>query len=477
MNSKQRQLLKERHQHFKDEVNPADLLPHLTCLIQEDVEIIESTLNNYGPIRALGELLDKLKRRKNGFEQFVVALRKNDLHHVALLLDPLAKIKEEYDATENDTSKFQVLGTAVDVKIIARIYDTSLGDERRTEYEKTVVNEFKTSHSENSKKIRKVFREEMPPGVEFVKTKEMGHALNLFSDKNQKQKADASNKAGEDKQVNDEKESEKLENDAAEVEQEITEDKKELGEDEEGEKDASEAEETKKEEKSTEDGDKQTDTDDETSCESSSPGSCEENSDTETNFGGDSISAIFRLTNVDHAKKFWDMFKSNKLEKTLHKNLVLNTLIEKNIVEEQNSDSLKLKLSFLEDDYQEIIDFLENVESEQSLETTGNSLLSSRTADNVHHSELDEEVVIRIPQVCLESQRENLYKRDLKLRNYQIELAGPALEGKNCIICAPTNSGKTFVAMEITKRHLQKYKNSKVQPGNDFIHVTHYVEL
>lgn len=88
MNSTQRQLLTERHQHFKDEVNPADLLPHLTCLMQEDRESIECILKNYGPTRALGELLDRLKRRKNGFEQFVVALRKNNLDHVALLLDP-----------------------------------------------------------------------------------------------------------------------------------------------------------------------------------------------------------------------------------------------------------------------------------------------------------------------------------------------------------------------------------------------------
>jgi ERCC4-related helicase len=47
----------------------------------------------------------------------------------------------------------------------------------------------------------------------------------------------------------------------------------------------------------------------------------------------------------------------------------------------------------------------------------------------------------------------------LKLREYQKELAAPAFEGKNTIICAPTNSGKTFVAMEIAKKHLDAYKD------------------
>nr|ALD49743.1 retinoic acid-inducible protein I [Anguilla japonica] len=42
------------------------------------------------------------------------------------------------------------------------------------------------------------------------------------------------------------------------------------------------------------------------------------------------------------------------------------------------------------------------------------------------------------------------------LRNYQLELAEPALKGKNTIICAPTGSGKTMVAMEICRHHLEQ---------------------
>uniref|UniRef100_A0A671Y2M4 RNA helicase n=1 Tax=Sparus aurata TaxID=8175 RepID=A0A671Y2M4_SPAAU len=45
-------------------------------------------------------------------------------------------------------------------------------------------------------------------------------------------------------------------------------------------------------------------------------------------------------------------------------------------------------------------------------------------------------------------------KADIVLRDYQAEVARPALEGKNIIICLPTGSGKTRVAVYITKKHL-----------------------
>ena len=49
---------------------------------------------------------------------------------------------------------------------------------------------------------------------------------------------------------------------------------------------------------------------------------------------------------------------------------------------------------------------------------------------------------------------DKLGTQDLNLRGYQKELAEAALQGKNSIICAPTNSGKTYVAVHITKEHL-----------------------
>lgn len=42
------------------------------------------------------------------------------------------------------------------------------------------------------------------------------------------------------------------------------------------------------------------------------------------------------------------------------------------------------------------------------------------------------------------------------LRDYQMDVAKPALEGKNIIICLPTGSGKTRVAVYITKEHLDR---------------------
>ncbi|XP_040912388.1 interferon-induced helicase C domain-containing protein 1 isoform X2 [Toxotes jaculatrix] len=45
---------------------------------------------------------------------------------------------------------------------------------------------------------------------------------------------------------------------------------------------------------------------------------------------------------------------------------------------------------------------------------------------------------------------------DIVLRDYQTDVARPALEGKNIIICLPTGSGKTRVAVYITKKHLDR---------------------
>ncbi|XP_034742416.1 interferon-induced helicase C domain-containing protein 1 [Etheostoma cragini] len=45
---------------------------------------------------------------------------------------------------------------------------------------------------------------------------------------------------------------------------------------------------------------------------------------------------------------------------------------------------------------------------------------------------------------------------DIVLRDYQKDVARPALEGENIIICLPTGSGKTRVAVYITKKHLDR---------------------
>ena len=51
---------------------------------------------------------------------------------------------------------------------------------------------------------------------------------------------------------------------------------------------------------------------------------------------------------------------------------------------------------------------------------------------------------------------------ELKPRKYQTELAKPGMDGMNSIVCAPTGSGKTIVAVMIIKRHIEMFtKESK----------------
>uniref|UniRef100_A0A8C4YRS0 RNA helicase n=1 Tax=Gopherus evgoodei TaxID=1825980 RepID=A0A8C4YRS0_9SAUR len=68
-----------------------------------------------------------------------------------------------------------------------------------------------------------------------------------------------------------------------------------------------------------------------------------------------------------------------------------------------------------------------------------------------------------------DSDEDNMDKRaspepELILRDYQLEVAKPALNGENVIICLPTGSGKTRVAVYITKEHLDKKKRAS-EPG------------
>ncbi|CAK8690223.1 unnamed protein product [Clavelina lepadiformis] len=56
----------------------------------------------------------------------------------------------------------------------------------------------------------------------------------------------------------------------------------------------------------------------------------------------------------------------------------------------------------------------------------------------------------------------NGQNKEMNLRDYQLELAAPGLEGHNSIIVAPTGSGKTHVAIKICLEHIRKVKKPKI---------------
>lgn len=51
----------------------------------------------------------------------------------------------------------------------------------------------------------------------------------------------------------------------------------------------------------------------------------------------------------------------------------------------------------------------------------------------------------------------------VELRNYQLNLAACGTEGRNCIICAPTGTGKTFTAGYICRQRGRKARNEGTQ--------------
>ncbi len=88
MKNYEKKILDERLKDFRKEVIPVELFPYLSSLQKTDKEFIEARQKNEGPTRANDLLVDRLKRRHKGFQDFVQALRKCGFEHTALLLDP-----------------------------------------------------------------------------------------------------------------------------------------------------------------------------------------------------------------------------------------------------------------------------------------------------------------------------------------------------------------------------------------------------
>lgn len=67
---------------LKSDVLPIDLLPFLTCLTEDDREQIQFRQDREGPRSAVTILLDRLKKREKGFDQFLSALEENGCKHL-----------------------------------------------------------------------------------------------------------------------------------------------------------------------------------------------------------------------------------------------------------------------------------------------------------------------------------------------------------------------------------------------------------
>ena len=88
MRPEEKHLIRVNEPKLVQGIIPSSLLSSLLCLTNEDKEVIRADERNYGPTAAATTLLERLQRRDKAFEQLVVALRRNMLEHLALLLDP-----------------------------------------------------------------------------------------------------------------------------------------------------------------------------------------------------------------------------------------------------------------------------------------------------------------------------------------------------------------------------------------------------
>ncbi|XP_048587740.1 antiviral innate immune response receptor RIG-I isoform X1 [Nematostella vectensis] len=413
MQPKQRELITKRLQYFQHDFRPTELLPRLTCLTEADSQQVECDENNKGATRATWTLIDKLKRRENGFEQFVLAVRCEGLGHIALLLDHSFEVSDEDILHEKeDTRRFYKIGSAVDIRITGRITKKDLPD-RQLDIEKLVAEKFAKLRSEDTKEIRKEFNKVLPRGIEFVQTKQMGGPLSPRGSRHEEAKPEI-----------------ELEPETEELSQKLN---------------------------------------DVVLASEHAGSESESEKPSADQYMKDSVVAVFRFATIAAVDEFKGIWENGKFQEICQELLVTRPL--SNMGEKKDRLPLELMMNFLEEDMERIKNILEDVEAEQEVERTGDDLLRSARGSDGHETDfLDEQdISINIPPVYLESNHGSALAHDLKLRKYQEELAEPAIQGYNTVICAPTNSGKTFVAMEIAKQHLDKHSDhAKEEIWEDF---------
>lgn len=82
----ERDLINRYFMELVNNVIPVDMLPYLSCLTPADKERIKCEERNYGPIQAAQELLDRLVRRRDAFQDLIRALRHTGCGHLVELL-------------------------------------------------------------------------------------------------------------------------------------------------------------------------------------------------------------------------------------------------------------------------------------------------------------------------------------------------------------------------------------------------------
>eukprot|EP00105_Crassostrea_gigas_P026036 XP_011446815.1 PREDICTED: probable ATP-dependent RNA helicase DDX58 isoform X2 [Crassostrea gigas] len=110
----------------------------------------------------------------------------------------------------------------------------------------------------------------------------------------------------------------------------------------------------------------------------------------------------------------------------------------------------KLSLDQIDDHPTEVSLFDEEEEEEKVSESKTSKYAYSENANLAEENDL-----------LKKQKKKHVEPKKFELRPYQQELAERALRGDNCVIIAPTGSGKTHVAIRIIQHHLEKLERGK----------------